>query len=232
MMSTEIAGIRYQKQRPKLTVTPCRTMALNDATVEDKALAVSASHLEGKEDSANKDIHELIIDRQHEQVLLTSRLEGEAQKIKRIKRKLDIRLVFATAVLYVWAYIDRGNLGNALLAGMGEDLKLDGTNRYSTLAQMFFVTYILMELPSTLILRKVNAAIWLPSTVVVFGIITLGQGFVKSWGALLVCRLLLGFGEGAFITVGIYIIGMWYDLPSLSKAAHSPSSNRGKLTLV
>ena len=168
-----------------------------------------AMHVEDKKQEQNTNIHEQNVDRDQEQEMLTARLRGEDKKIAQIKRKLDLQLVLTAAVLYVWAYIDRGNLGNALVAGMDEDLGLVGNNRYSILAQVFFVTYILMELPSTLILRRISAAIWLPMTVVIFGIITLGQGFVHSWGALLVCRLLLGIFEGAFIPVGIFIIGAW-----------------------
>lgn len=168
-----------------------------------------ATHTEDMKQDKSIDVHEQNAERQQEQAILASRLQGEDKKITRLKRKLDLRLVLTAAILYVWAYIDRGNLGNALVAGMDEDLGLIGNNRYSILAQIFFVTYILMELPSTLILRKISAAIWLPMTVLVFGLVTLGQGFVRSWGALLVCRLLLGIFEGAFIPVGIFIIGAW-----------------------
>lgn len=68
---------------------------------------IDAEHVETK-----NEIHNLAVDRQHEQEVLASQLDGEEKKIKRIVRKLDFRLVLTLAVLYVWAFIDRGNLAN------------------------------------------------------------------------------------------------------------------------
>ncbi|KAK4934954.1 hypothetical protein LTR10_023891 [Elasticomyces elasticus] len=94
----------------------------------------------GKPDTAHVeqqvDIHGLVVDRRHEQELLAAQLEGEDKKIKRIIRRLDIRLVLMLALLYVWAFIDRGNLANANIAGMSKDLKLTGNNRYSVLTMI------------------------------------------------------------------------------------------------
>lgn len=77
-------------------------------------------HEIGKPDAAHfeepVDIHGLVVDRRHEQELLAARLEGEDKKIKRIVRRLDLRLVLMLALLYVWAFIDRGNLGNVRMA--------------------------------------------------------------------------------------------------------------------
>lgn len=72
---------------------------------------VDAEHVETK-----NEIHNLAVDRQHEQEVLASQLEGEEKKIKRIVRKLDFRLVLTMAVLYVWAFIDRGNLANVRIS--------------------------------------------------------------------------------------------------------------------
>lgn len=63
------------------------------------------------------DIHGLVVDRRHEQEALAAQLEGEDKKIKRIVRRLDLRLVLMLALLYVWAFIDRGNLANVRIAG-------------------------------------------------------------------------------------------------------------------
>lgn len=68
---------------------------------------LDTEHLETK-----TEIHDLAIHRQHEQEALAEQLAGEDKKIKRIVRKLDLRLVLTLAILYVWAFIDRGNLAN------------------------------------------------------------------------------------------------------------------------
>ncbi|KAJ9615185.1 hypothetical protein H2200_001259 [Cladophialophora chaetospira] len=162
-------------------------------------------HVENKQN-----LEDLAPDRQHEQEVLAAQLQGEEQKIKRIVRKLDFRLVLTLAVLYVWAFIDRGNLANANIAGMGEDLRLTGTNRYSILAMTFFIGYILVDAPATFTIQRVGATLMLPSIVVAWGVVTIGQGFCHSWGALLACRILLGFFEGGIIPGSIYLISLWY----------------------
>ncbi|KAK5323449.1 hypothetical protein LTR93_005503 [Exophiala xenobiotica] len=167
---------------------------------------LEAEHLETKTEI----IHDLAVHRQHEQEALAEQLAGEDKKIKRIIRKLDLRLVLTLAILYVWAFIDRGNLANANIAGMGADLGLVGNNRYSILAMIFFVGYILIDAPATFIVRKIGAVVWIPTIVVLWGIITIGQGFCHSWGALLACRVLLGFLEGGLIPAAMFLISVWY----------------------
>lgn len=53
---------------------------------------------------------------------------------KRTLRKMDIRLIPALAVLYLLAFLDRGNIGNAKIQGLTKDLNLspDGYNIAST----------------------------------------------------------------------------------------------------
>ncbi|KIW10291.1 hypothetical protein PV08_11253 [Exophiala spinifera] len=82
------------------------------------------------------------VDRQHEQEALAGQLDVEVKRIKRIVRRLDSRLVLILAVLYVWAFIDRGKPAN------------------------FFVGYILIDAPATFIVRKIGALVWLPTIVV------------------------------------------------------------------
>ena len=50
--------------------------------------------------------------------------------------------------MYSISLVDRTNLGLALVAGMSEDLKLNVGNRYTVLVMIFFVAYILFEIPS------------------------------------------------------------------------------------
>jgi hypothetical protein len=38
--------------------------------------------------------------------------EENGRRIRRIYRSVDLRLILTLAILYVWAYIDRGNLAN------------------------------------------------------------------------------------------------------------------------
>lgn len=81
---------------------------------------------------------------------------------------------------------------------MGVDLGLNVGDRYTIALVMFFPTYFLFELPSNIVLRKVGSANWLAFIALSWGAVMIGQGFVKSWQTLTVCRALLGFFEAGF----------------------------------
>ncbi|KAH0828242.1 hypothetical protein FOPE_00303 [Fonsecaea pedrosoi] len=68
----------------------------------------------------------------------------DQKEVQRILRKIDYRLIPLLGVLYLLAYIDRSNIGNAKIAGMYEDLELYGM-RYNTALTVFFVPYALFE---------------------------------------------------------------------------------------
>ncbi|EHY56253.1 retrograde regulation protein 2, partial [Exophiala dermatitidis NIH/UT8656] len=166
-----------------------------------------AVHLENKGPDTQVPI---VLDDQYENELLAVQLGNQDKEIKRILRKLDLRLVLTLSVLYLWAFIDRGNLANANIAGMSDDLGLTGTNRYSVLTMIFFIGYILIDAPASFIVRKIGAIIWIPSIVLAWGIVTIAQGFCHSWVPLLVCRIILGFLEGGLIPSAIFLISLWY----------------------
>ena len=75
------------------------------------------------------------------QEALEAHLDEDPKTLKRVKLKVDLRLTLMLAVLYTCAFIDRSNLGNANIAGMGEDLGLDVGNRYSVVAMIVGFTF-------------------------------------------------------------------------------------------
>ncbi|ESK93153.1 high-affinity nicotinic acid transporter [Moniliophthora roreri MCA 2997] len=125
-------------------------------------------------------------------------------------RRVDRRLLPILGLMYAVAVIDGGNLGLARTAGMGEDLGLDIGSRYSIVSTFFFIPYILLQLPSNLILRYVGARTCIAFYVISWGAVQLGMGFVPSWGWLVVCRTLLGVFEAGFFSAVTFIITTWY----------------------
>lgn len=118
---------------------------------------------------------------------------------RRIIRKIDFRLVPTLGFMYCVSLMDRTNLGIAVVGGMGYDLALVGA-RYSIIVLLFFITYVALQPPATVILRKVGPKVFLPTITVLWGIVMVGFGFVKEWTTLLPLRLLLGiFEAGEFI---------------------------------
>lgn len=65
---------------------------------------------------------------------------------RRVVRKTDMNLVPLVMALYLLAFLDRSNIGNARIAGMSTDLNLIG-DRYDWLLTIFYIPYIIFEFP-------------------------------------------------------------------------------------
>jgi len=72
------------------------------------------------------------------------------------------------------------------------------------------VPYIIFELPSNLIIRKLGPRNQLAAITVLWGSVMLGMGFVKTWEQLAVCRVLLGILEAGFFPGCAFLISTWY----------------------
>ncbi|KAF4865654.1 putative transporter [Colletotrichum siamense] len=132
------------------------------------------------------------------------------ERKKRVMRKLDWRLVPLLGLLYLISFLDRANIGNAKIEGLPEDLNLTG-QQYNIALCVFFITYILFEVPSNMLLLKFKR----PSTymgILVTGwgtIITL-TGLVQNFEGLVAVRVLLGVFESGFFPGAVYTISRWY----------------------
>ncbi|GAA5860628.1 hypothetical protein JCM3774_006233 [Rhodotorula dairenensis] len=151
---------------------------------------------------------------EHKESLAQS-IDQETQDVdpafaKRTLRKIDLRLIPILAALYCVSLIDRTNISVARLAGMAVDLKLTVGERYSIITLVFFVPYIIFELPSNLIIRKVGCRNQLSTIVICWGAVMTGMAFLKTWEQLAACRALLGLLEAGFFPGCAYLIATWY----------------------
>jgi sugar phosphate permease len=87
---------------------------------------------------------------------------------KKLLRKIDLRLMPILWVMYILNYVDRTNIGNAKIAGMSEDLHLDDS-RYAVCLSIFFIGYLVMEVPSNMLLSRSRPSIFLPGIMLVWG---------------------------------------------------------------
>jgi MFS family permease len=71
-------------------------------------------------------------------------------------------------------------------------------------------SYIIFELPSNIIIRKVNVSMWLGTIALCWGTVMLGMTFLKHWWQLAICRALLGLFEAGFFPACTYLISTWY----------------------
>ncbi|PNS15497.1 hypothetical protein CAC42_756 [Sphaceloma murrayae] len=127
----------------------------------------------------------------------------------RITKKFDRRILPWLFLLWLLAFIDRSNIGNARIDGLATDLKLDGT-KFNVALCVFYIPYIIVDVPSNLILKRVGAGIYLPFLVTIWGIISTCTGFVTSYTGLLVVRFFLGLAEGGMLGGMILYLSMFY----------------------
>ena len=113
---------------------------------------------------------------------------------KKLLKKIDIRVIPILFLLYLAAFLDRVNIGNTLTLHMPQDLHLRG-NESNVALSIFFVPYVLFEIPSNILLKKYKPHIWLSVCILAFGIVMLCQGFVQSYRGLLATRFFLGLAE-------------------------------------
>lgn len=88
---------------------------------------------------------------------------------KKLVRKIDLFVVPTVAMIYLWCFIDRANIGNAKIAGMEKDLGLKGY-QYNILLTAFYVSYIVFEIPSNIACKWIGPKIWLPFISFGFGV--------------------------------------------------------------
>ncbi|EIN13080.1 MFS transporter [Punctularia strigosozonata HHB-11173 SS5] len=135
--------------------------------------------------------------------------DGETVDEKKVIRKIDWHLLPVLCVLYLLAFLDRVNISNAALFGLQTDLNLTSL-QYNNCLVIFFVPYILAEVPANVLMKKFRPHITLPTCMFMFGLVTTLQGLTFSYGSLLVTRFFLGFFEAAMFPGCFYLLAMWY----------------------
>ncbi|GLI78080.1 hypothetical protein PoHVEF18_006379 [Penicillium ochrochloron] len=136
---------------------------------------------------------------------------------KKLVRKVDSRLLIMIVIMYILNYLDRNNIAAAKLAGLQKDLNLRG-DQYQTSVSILFVGYLLMQVPSNMILNKLGKpSIYLPTCMLAWGIISSATAATQSYGGLLACRFILGFVEAAYFPGCLYLLSAWYTRKELVK---------------
>jgi len=113
------------------------------------------------------------------------------------------------AFLYLVAFVDRSNIGNAKIAGLTEDLHMHGL-QYNTAVTIFFVPYALLEVPSNIILKLMRPSLWIACLMFWWGTCMTLMGIVTSYKGLLVARFFLGVTESGFFPAATYLLTIWY----------------------
>ncbi|PVH93054.1 MFS general substrate transporter [Periconia macrospinosa] len=144
------------------------------------------------------------------------RIEGTAgvdeldeTEARRILSKVDYRLVPFLALLYLVAFIDRSNIGNARVAGLTDDLKMKGL-QYNTAVTLFFVPYTILEVPSNIILKMMRPSHWIAILMFLWGVVMTLMCLIHNYSGLLAARWFLGVAESGFFPAATFLLTLWY----------------------
>jgi sugar phosphate permease len=141
------------------------------------------------------------------------------QTEERTYRKVTIRIVPFLFICYLAAYLDRVNVGFAKLQ-MLHELNFSETV-YGFGAGIFFLGYVLFEVPSNVIMHKVGARLWIARIMITWGLISGGMAFVHTAWTFYLLRFLLGVAEAGFIPGILLYLTYWY-----------PAQRRGRITAL
>ncbi|KAH7148213.1 allantoate permease [Dactylonectria macrodidyma] len=135
---------------------------------------------------------------------------------KRLVRKMDCIMMPALWLMYILAYIDRQNIGNAKVAGMDVDLKLTD-NQYAMLLSIFFIGYLICEVPSNMILTRSRPSLYLPGIMIIWGSLCAVMSVVHNYEGMLALRFFLGAIEAGFFPGVLYVMTCWYKKAEIGK---------------
>jgi MFS family permease len=124
--------------------------------------------------------------------------QDEAQMTRRVLFKLDCYILPPLALLWLANFVDRSNVGNARIAGLEVDTHLKG-NQFNVALTIFYISYVLLELPSNLVLKKIGPNRWLPILVIAWGTVTTLSGLIQNFGGFIASRVFLGVCESGLL---------------------------------
>lgn len=155
---------------------------------------------------------------------------------KKLRRKIDMMIVPTVALLYLFCFIDRANIGkpslhhsktcrrvqvtdrepgNARLAGLEKDLGLV-KNDYNALLSVFYISYILFEIPANILCKWMGPGWFIPLTSLGFGISSIGTAFVHTEAQASGVRFVLGIFEAGMLPGIAYYMSRWYRRSELA----------------
>ena len=133
----------------------------------------------------------------------------------RLRLKIDLYIIPTVALLYLFCFIDRANVGNAKLAGLEKDLHLTGYD-YNIVLSVFYISYIIFEIPSNMACKYFGPGWFIPAISLGFGICSICTAFVHDIHQICGVRFLLGLFEAGMLPGIAYYLSRWYRRSELA----------------
>jgi ACS family tartrate transporter-like MFS transporter len=134
----------------------------------------------------------------------------------RARRRIAWRLLPFVFLLYLVAYLDRANVS---FAALRMNLDLGFSDRiYGFGVAMFFVGYVLFEVPGAIIVERWSARKWTARIMISWGLATILSGLVHTRGQFYAARFFLGMAEASFFPGMIVYLTHWIRLSERGRA--------------
>ncbi len=131
-------------------------------------------------------------------------------------RRISWRLLPFLLVCYLFAYLDRINIGFAKLQ-MSQDIGIDDAI-YGVGAGIFFLGYVMFEVPSNLLLASIGARLTISRIMVLWGLTSASMLFVTSATSFYILRFLVGVFEAGFAPGVLFYLTYWYSPARIGRA--------------
>ncbi|KAF2107391.1 retrograde regulation protein 2 [Lophiotrema nucula] len=133
---------------------------------------------------------------------------------KKLVRKIDLRTLPILIVLFLLNILDRNAIANARLGGLEASLGIDDV-QYQTAVMVLWAGYISMMVPSNMLLSVFKPRLYLPTVVIIWGIVSGSTGFVQNYSGLVALRFLVGVTEAPYFPGCIFLLSCWYTRAEL-----------------
>ncbi|KAL6857821.1 hypothetical protein ACO1O0_005264 [Amphichorda felina] len=144
-----------------------------------------------------------------------SLVQFDPAAVRKLRLKIDLCTIPTVALLYLFCFIDRANIGNARIAGLEEDLNLKGYD-YNIVLSIFYISYIVFEIPSSVCCKWMGPGWFIPITSLLFGVASIATAFVHTRAAICGVRFLLGIFEAGMLPGIAYYLSRWYQRAELT----------------
>lgn len=131
-------------------------------------------------------------------------------------RKVDLHLLPLLILTYLFNFLDRSNLAQAREGSLEEDLGMSGTD-FNLATSIFFIGYLLMQLPSNLLITRVRPSLYLAGVTTIWGVVSTCNAATHKFSDLVVVRFFLGFVEAPFFPGVIFLMSSWYTRAELMR---------------